>query len=114
MKPFRRCHVNTLVLLGMCGFLLGCGASRPNPPLAQASLPYLPDQSPASSSAVGGHGAPFRFFSESSIWNAPVSGAPVDPQSAQFVAALAELVAAEGGAGINTTRYSVPVYTVGR
>jgi hypothetical protein len=112
MKPVHRRHA-PLMLLCVCCFLWGCGASRSSPPLAQASLPQVADHVPANPSAVSDNGAPFRFFSESSIWNVPVGDAPVDPQSAQFVTALAELVAAEGGAGINTTRYSVPVYTVG-
>jgi hypothetical protein len=110
MKTFHRCYAYTLVLLGTCGFLWGCGASAHQ---AQASPPREADPPPAASSPVNDHETPFRFFSESSIWNTPVNGASVDPQSAQFVTALAALVVAEGGAGINTTRYSVPIYTVG-
>jgi hypothetical protein len=62
--------------------------------------------------------APFRFFSPTSFWNEvlPVD-APLDPSSAAVVGAFDEVIAAEEGqakAGpwINTTSYSVPVYTV--
>jgi hypothetical protein len=60
---------------------------------------------------------PFRFFSASSIWNESVADAPVDPNSAAVMRAFNALIASEeqpGGDGpwINTTEYSVPVYTV--
>jgi hypothetical protein len=60
---------------------------------------------------------PFRFFSPSSFWNTQVpADAPLDPSSAAVVGALDEEIAAEersaDGPWINTTRYSVPVYTV--
>jgi len=60
---------------------------------------------------------PFRFFSSTSFWNEPVpADAPLDPSSAAVVGALGEEVAAEQqsrvGPWINTTEYSVPVYTV--
>jgi hypothetical protein len=55
--------------------------------------------------------APFRFFSPSSFWNKALpADAPLDPRSSAIVAALARQVA--GRTGINTTNYSVPVYTV--
>ena len=62
-------------------------------------------------------GGPFRFFSPSSVWNAPLAAnAPLDPNSAALVAAFDEQIAAEEqantGPWINTTSYSVPVYTV--
>ena len=61
--------------------------------------------------------APFRFFSSSSFWNEPVSAsAPLDPSSAGVVGAFDNLIAEEDqskvGPWINTTSYSVPVYTV--
>jgi hypothetical protein len=61
--------------------------------------------------------APFRFFSSSSFWNEPLpAGAPVDPSSAAVVGAFAEEITAEeqtkDGPWINTTSYSIPVYTV--
>jgi hypothetical protein len=60
---------------------------------------------------------PFRFFSTSSIWNESVADAPVDPNSASVMRAFDALVVSEeqpggGGPWINTTEYSVPVYTV--
>jgi hypothetical protein len=62
--------------------------------------------------------APFRFFSPTSVWNAPLpADAPLDPSSAGVVGAFDEEIAAEeaakkGAATINTTKWSVPVYTV--
>jgi len=61
--------------------------------------------------------APFRFFSSLSFWNEPVdAGASLDPGSAEMVAALDATIASEQQAGngpwIDTTSYSVPVYTV--
>jgi hypothetical protein len=61
--------------------------------------------------------APFRFFSPTSFWNAALpAGAPLDPSSAAVVGALDQEVTAEEdakkGPAINTTSWSVPVYTV--
>ncbi|HEY2767375.1 MAG TPA: hypothetical protein VGI76_03915 [Solirubrobacteraceae bacterium] len=61
--------------------------------------------------------APFRFFSSTGFWNAQqAAGATLDPSSAKIVAALAHEVAHEEevkkGPAINTTSWSVPVYTV--
>jgi hypothetical protein len=61
--------------------------------------------------------ADFRFFSPTSFWNEPVAAdSPVDPSSASVVHALAQEVQAEQSAGhgpaINTTSWSVPIYTV--
>jgi hypothetical protein len=61
--------------------------------------------------------APFRFFSPTSFWNErPAASAPVDPTSAAVVSALGALVlseqAAKQGPAINTTAWSVPIYTV--
>jgi hypothetical protein len=66
---------------------------------------------------VSSSSAPFRFFSPTSFWNEPVpADAPVDPSSAAVVGAFDEEIAAEeqakDGPWINTTSYSVPVYTV--
>ena len=60
---------------------------------------------------------PDRFFSPSSFWNTPVpSGAPVASDSEAVVGALVATVegelAAKTGPAINTTKYSVPIYTV--
>jgi hypothetical protein len=61
--------------------------------------------------------APRRFFSPTSFWNEPVpADEPLDPSSAAVVTALDEQVAAEEddekGPAINTTKWSVPIYTV--
>ena len=58
----------------------------------------------------------FRFFSPTSFFNESVSAsAPLDPNSAGIVGALNKVVSIEGpkkGLNINTTAYSVPIYTV--
>jgi hypothetical protein len=61
---------------------------------------------------------PFRFFSPTSFWNEPLpADAPVDPSSATVVGALVAEVAqdeeVQKGPAINTTSFSVPIYTVG-
>jgi hypothetical protein len=61
--------------------------------------------------------SPFRFFSPSSFWNEVVPlGAPLDPSSAGVVASFDKEIAAEVQAGqgpwVNTTSYSIPLYTV--
>jgi hypothetical protein len=60
---------------------------------------------------------PFRFFSPASFWNEPVpADAALDPSSDAVVGALDEEVETEQeankGPAINTTAWSVPVYTV--
>jgi hypothetical protein len=60
---------------------------------------------------------PFPFFTSSSFWNTPpAANTNLDPSSAKLVAALDAEVTRELGAGngpwINTTDYSVPIYTV--
>jgi hypothetical protein len=83
---------------------------------------------PAASASVGPVSAPppppvesptpFRFFSATSFWNEPLpAAAPLDPNSAAIVGAFdKEIAAAEeekkGPANINTTAWSVPIYTV--
>ena len=82
---------------------------------------------PAASAGVGPVGAPpsppvespapFRFFSSTSLWNEPPpANTPLDPSSAAIVSALDREVTAEEeekkGPAINTTSWSVPVYTV--
>jgi hypothetical protein len=63
---------------------------------------------------------PFRFFSSTSFWNEPVpANAPVDPNSAAIVKEFDAEIAAAGVAKkgqpyINTTSWSVPIYTVPR
>jgi hypothetical protein len=60
---------------------------------------------------------PFRFFSTTSFWNEPVAaGTRVDPNSSAIVAefddVVQEEVAAHTGPWINTSEWSVPIYTV--
>jgi hypothetical protein len=60
---------------------------------------------------------PFRLFSSTGFWNAqPVASAPLDPSSASIVSALSKEVTQEEGAekgpAVNTTAWSVPIYTV--
>jgi hypothetical protein len=96
-------------------------SSAPSPQPVEQGLtgpsPDPPSQGGGSCEAGYSGSAPFRLFSPSSIWNQPLSsGAAVDPASAGLVANLASTVLAERevktGPWINTTSYSVPVYTV--
>jgi hypothetical protein len=59
----------------------------------------------------------FRFFSPSSFWNTELADdAALDPSSPQVIAQLGveidDELAVGNGPWINTTRYSVPIYTV--
>ena len=61
--------------------------------------------------------APFRFFAPTSVWNDPVpADASLDSSSTAIVKALNSRISRErsagGGPGINTTDWSVPIYTV--
>ncbi|HXB63895.1 MAG TPA: hypothetical protein VNV42_03355 [Solirubrobacteraceae bacterium] len=72
------------------------------------------------SETSGGSGPPaepFRFFSPTSVWNRALpANAPLDPSSSAVAGALQEEVAHEEevkkGPAINTTSWSVPIYTV--
>ncbi|MGA2455496.1 MAG: hypothetical protein ABSG93_18465 [Solirubrobacteraceae bacterium] len=123
---WRRSHAATCLL--MCAFggvlagLAGCGAD----PAKQALLPAVARA--GASSPIGGRSVlaqgraasssdPFRFFVSTSFWNGSLAAnAAVDPNSAQLVGQLDAEVAAEERAGngpwINTSSYSVPIYTV--
>ena len=89
-----------------CWSVYGCGS--------EAALGTgVGDPSPPRSADI----APFPFFSPSSFWNTPpAADASIDPSSAKLVKALGAEVARELEAGsgpwINTTDYSVPIYTV--
>jgi hypothetical protein len=78
----------------------------------------LADASPTTTSAAPLEPAPpFRFFASTSFWNVPVpTDAAIDPSSSAVISTFASRVAAEEqsdqGPWINTTAYSVPVYTV--
>jgi hypothetical protein len=70
-----------------------------------------------SETSGGASAEPFRFFASSSFWNeSPAADAPLDPSSSVVVGALVAEVAqeeeAKKGPAINTTSWSVPVYTV--
>ncbi len=57
--------------------------------------------------------APVPPFAPTSVWNRQVpADAPIAPQSAQLVGALQSQVQAHG-TSVNTSPYSIPVYTVG-
>ncbi len=76
-----------------------------------------PATEPPAESPVTEPSAPFRFFSPTSFWNEPVpADAPLDPTSAEVVGAFDALITSEQQTGkgpwIDTTSYSVPVYTV--
>jgi hypothetical protein len=88
------------------------GGPGPTEPIEVGPTELTPPTEPATSQAV-----PFRFFSAASFWNVPLAvGAAVDPASAGVVGAFDEGIAMEERAGsgpwINTTSYSIPVYTV--
>ncbi|HET9153552.1 MAG TPA: hypothetical protein VFN85_05510 [Solirubrobacterales bacterium] len=83
------------------------------PPAPEAEAP--PAEEPPAPEAEAQ--LPDRFFAATSFWNTPVAaGAPVASDSEAVVGALAATVenemAAKAGPAINTTKYSVPIYTV--
>jgi hypothetical protein len=72
-----------------------------------------PTEPPPSPEPAG----PFRFFSPTSFWNEALSAnAPLDPNSAAimgfFNQAIAKEVEVKRSPSINTTAWSVPIYTV--
>jgi hypothetical protein len=74
--------------------------------------PQLPAGSPGVTAP-----SPFRFCSPSSLWNTPLpEGAPLDPHSAEIVKAFSGEIAKDTSLKlppwINTTAWSVPIYTV--
>src|ERR1700689_4155849 len=78
--------------------------------------PVTVETSPTESPPVES-GLPFRFFAPTSVWNEPLAAdAPLDPNSAALVGAFDEEVAHEEqfdqAPYINSTAYSVPIYTV--
>jgi hypothetical protein len=91
----------------------GCGGERQKPRLRAVAAPaQTPAPQPPSTRP-----APHSFFARSSFWNTPTDpGAALDSSSTALVAALSAEVAAErqakSGPWINTTSYSVPLYTV--
>ena len=80
--------------------------------LASVSSTFTQTVEPPAESAT-----PFRFFSPAGLWNAALSATtPLDPSSANVVGALDAEVAKEleiqKGPAINTTCFSVPIFTV--
>jgi hypothetical protein len=54
-----------------------------------------------------------RPYAANSVWNEPVpAGAPLAPQSSAYVSTLQQQIQSHGE-WINTTQYSIPIYTVG-
>src|SRR5579871_6170428 len=87
-------------------------------PAAAALTQPAGAEEPAVAATQPSANAPFRFFSASSFWNTPVAGASVDPGSRELIGSLESEIAREdslpGGPSetIDTTSYSVPIYTV--
>jgi hypothetical protein len=87
------------------------------PPVEKPPVETPPVEQPPVESSATEASPHFRFFSPTSIWDAtlPVS-APLDPSSEAVVSALGRQIAKEGelkrGPYINTSSWSVPVYTV--
>ncbi len=93
-------------ILAAAGVAAALGSASSSSPSSSSSS----SSSPAAAQAT-------RFFSPSGPWNAPLAaGVPLDPSSRALVGALGAEVAAERaghrGPWINTTSYSVPIYTV--
>lgn len=91
-------------LVGLLAFLAGCGNAR----LEKTRPRHTQKRSTAH----------FRLFSPTGFWNTPTAAsAQLDPESAKLTGALlAEVEGEEAtrtGPWIGTTRYSVPIYTVG-
>jgi hypothetical protein len=87
----------------------GSAPDGPAPP----SEPTLPVKSPQPVESAG----PSRFFSPTSFWNEPLpANAPLDSSSVVVVGALNTEIGLEKaiskGPAINTTSWSVPIYTV--
>jgi hypothetical protein len=103
----------------VCGALLGCGVGSTHlTHVSGLSLTSARKHGRAHTEArLSGAGGHFRFFSREGLWNKPLAAnATVDPNSQALVEALDAEVAAETptkrGPWINTTSYSVPIYTV--
>ncbi len=100
--------------------------SEPNSPLEPTGPlePSGPSESSEPSESIApteppptSDGEPFRFFSPTSVWNEPLSNqTEIDPSSKavvnQFASEVAGAEASGEGPWINTTNWSIPVYTV--
>jgi hypothetical protein len=110
--PSSRLALLIVLVLG-CAAIGGCGGGGHRAATAKDGA-----ASGAGHIELSADRAPFRFFSSSSFWNVPVAtgASALDPRSAEFVSAFDAQIASEEqsriGPWINTTKYSVPVYTV--
>jgi hypothetical protein len=112
-------HLAVPLLALLCGglALMGCGGSARHG--ANVAQPGNLDRATSASVLAGPNGrqrSP-RLFSSTSVWNQPLPpDAPLDPHSAQTVAALDGELAREEAAGtgpwINTISDGVPILTV--
>jgi hypothetical protein len=89
----------------------------PGESTAASESPDSPEGAAPPELSPGGRRIPFRFFSQAGFWNEPVpADAPLDQNSSAIMTNFdSEIVASEsshGGPTINTTSWSVPVYTV--
>jgi hypothetical protein len=114
----RHKRIRLLAIVGGCAALAGCGAGAPRAGHVEAPRPLVSTTRAqrAATAQIGRADAP-RFFSAASVWNrALASDAPLDPRSAELVAALGRQVVREqergNGPWINTTSYGVPILTV--
>jgi hypothetical protein len=87
------------------------------PPVEASPVEVSPVETPPVETPPVEASVPFRFFSASSFWNEVVpADAPLDPSSAEMVGAFDALIASEeqanDGPWIDTTEYSIPIYTV--
>jgi len=101
-----------IALLATFGTATGCGDTRSQALAVNGSTGSVVDGAGLSAGK-----SPFRFFSPTSFWNRALSAhARLDRRSAAVVGAFDEEVAREEQGGqapfINTTAYSVPIYTV--
>jgi hypothetical protein len=97
--------------------LLGCGVTATTSHQSHVGGISLTSAREPSRSRTAATGKPFRFFSAEGVWNKPLPRkVSLDSSSSALVHALEAEVAAElptgKGPWINTTSYSVPIYTV--
>jgi hypothetical protein len=99
----------------------GAGSVPSSPPSGTvpsgAQTPRSGGTPPAEPTSPSEPSTPFRFFSPASFWNEPPpADASLAPNSAAMMGAFSEKIVKEEEAGtptaINTTSYSVPIYTV--
>jgi hypothetical protein len=99
--------------LGVPGSVPGFSPEPPGEPTTRVTPTTPVEPSPPVEPA-----GPFRFFSPTSFWNEQLpADAPLDPNSAAMVSSFDEAIAAaeaakKGLPNINTTAWSVPIYTV--